>query len=200
MGVREPDDLVRARASSDLPSYPTDTQAAAPLPPTGGAAAAGLADEGKGNPDPSEQGERIGAVVSDLDSDEHAGKAEAAQRLMRALAHRGARLDRKAMGAVQSMLASRPTALIAQLGMMVERGSSPVHSPVGLLRSLLPEAVDAVEAEAKARAELRAAYTPRPDGKGWETPEQKARREAIENMAAPEVANAAFAKMLEMMG
>lgn len=102
-------------------------------------------------PGPDEQGERIAATLDALDSDEHAGKAEAHQRLLRSLRHRGCEPTARHMGEMTTMLASRPTAVIAQLGVMVERGTGPIRTPVGLLKSLLPDAVEAVEAEAKAR-------------------------------------------------
>ena len=102
-------------------------------------------------PGPDEQGERIAATLDALDSNEHAGKAEAHQRLLRSLRHRGCQPSTRHMGEMATMLASRPTAVIAQLGVMVERGSGPIRSPVGVLKSLLPDAVEAVEAEAKAR-------------------------------------------------
>lgn len=98
-----------------------------------------------------EQGERIAATLDALDSQEHAGKAEAHQRLLRSLQHRGCEPTARHMGEMTTMLASRPTAVIAQLGVMVERGTGPIRTPVGLLKSLLPDAVEAVEAEAKAR-------------------------------------------------
>ena len=107
-------------------------------------------------PDPGEQGERIAATLADLDSDEHAGKAKAHQRLLTSLRHRGCEPTQHHLGEMATMLASRPTAVIAQLGVMVERGSGPIRSPVGLLKSLLPDALEAVENEAKARRIIEA--------------------------------------------
>ena len=142
--------------TSLLASDTTYPQQQPHLPPQGGAAAAaaGLADEGKGNPDPSEQGERIGQRVDNLTPEWRQAVVAVCDEFKR----RGG-ISQRAQMDLASLLGGESVATLHQLAAMLRRGSEYVRSPKAYISrsqagqpSVLDEARERAAGEAKALA------------------------------------------------
>ena len=126
-----------------LPSDTTYPQASPPTPQgVSSGPAAGLAE-----PDLEAGAETVAAVLGVLDTDAHAGKAQAFERLLATLRHRGAIVRQRQHGELVALLASQPTAVIGSVAAAIERSAGPIRSPVGFVRAVLDDAVASVQAE-----------------------------------------------------
>ncbi|MCA9546399.1 MAG: hypothetical protein KC613_18465, partial [Myxococcales bacterium] len=197
--------VLESRAQGSLlASEATLLQHSPPTPQ--GVAAAGLLETASPAPDFEEQGERIGHALATMEAPGREGVADAFHALLAEFGRRGG-ISGKQIEALTRVLAGESTATIRQLAVMLRRGHDFIRNPVGYITragdgrpSLLDEARAFVVAEAAESERVQSSYTLKPDGSGWETPEQRQMREWRERAVSPEVAAAKFGQMIRELG